>query len=85
MSQSYKLSHTEELLDKREIHKRRHDGKVCLLPKLNHFKCIQDSDLDPTYRAMHEWNTLDVELRNALTKEQFGNGFMSQIMNPYKK
>ena len=60
---------------------RRHDGKLFLIPKLNHFKYIQN----PMFRAMREWNMLDAGLRNAPTKDQFVKGFISQIENPYKK
>ena len=81
LNHAYKLSQVDDLLDKREIHTRWHDGKLFLLPKLNHFKCIQD----PTYRAMREWNALDLAQRNAQTKEQFVNGIISQLPNPYKK
>ena len=56
-------------------------GKLFLIPKLNRFKYTQN----PMFRAMREWNTLDVGLRNAPIKDQFVKGFVSQIENPYKK
>ena len=75
-----RLSQIDTLLDKREIHTRRHDGKLFLISKVNHFKCNQN----PMLRAMKEWNILDLPQRNAGSKEQFVNSIISQIENPYK-
>ena len=81
LTYAYKLSGRDDLLDNREIHTRRHDGKLFLIPKVNHFKYVQN----PSYRAMRDWNTLDIGLRNSVTKEQFVCEFTSQIANPFTK
>ena len=81
LSYAYALSKKDNLLDKRDIHTRRHQGKLFITYKLNHFKCLQD----PMYRAMHEWNNLNVITRNAATKTIFLNCIKAEIVNPYSK
>ena len=37
------------------------------------------------YRAMIEWNSLDVQTRNSVSKSSLGTVLKSQIVNPYMK
>ena len=81
LSYAYPLSKRDNLLDKRDINTRRHQGKLFISYTLNHFKCLQDL----MYRAMHEWNNLNVVTRNAATKTIFLNCIKAEIVNPYSK
>ena len=81
LSYAFRLSNVAEYLDLRDIHTRQHEAKMFMLQKFDHYKCTQD----PYYRAMSEWNNLNVEARNSLTKQQFLNIVKTQIVNPYKK
>ena len=37
------------------------------------------------YRAIIEWNSLDVQTRNSVSKSSLGTVLKSQIVNPYMK
>ena len=78
---AFSLTKQTGLLDNREIQTRRHDARLFIIPKLDHYKCYQD----PTYRAKCTWNSLNVETRDLLTKGLFINTVKSQIDNPYAK
>ena len=75
------LSFNEDYLDVRDIRTRNHEGKLFRLYKLDHYRCGQD----PIYRAMIEWNVLDVQTRNSLSKLSLITVLKSQIINPYMK
>ena len=39
---------------------------------------------DPFYKAMGNWNTLPVNVRNNISKEIFEKMLVANIINPYK-
>ena len=67
LSYAYSLTADNTLLDHRDIHTRNHEAILFKVKKPDHYKCYQD----PMFRAMSEWNGLDVETRNIVTKSQF--------------
>ena len=81
LSFAFGLSKNENLLDDRDIHTRRHDGKLFVIPKINHYKYIQN----PTFRSYTCWNELDIDSRNIPDKDSFIISVKSQIEYPYKK
>ena len=78
---AYSLSFNKDYLDNRDIRTRNHEGKLFHLYKLDHYRCGQD----PIYRAMCEWNSLDVQTRNSVSKLSLTTRLRSQIINPYQK
>ena len=79
LSYAYNLSKDHTLLDYRDIRTRNHGATLFTVIKPNHYKCYHD----PMFRAMSEWNDLNVETRNAMTKSQFTCKVKLQINNPY--
>ena len=78
---AYTLSQNVNYLDIRDIRTRQHEGKLFRLYKLDHYRCGQD----PTYRAMLEWNSLDVQTRNSTSKSMTIATLKKQIINPFTK
>ena len=81
LSFAFKLSWNVSLLDDRDIPTRQHAGRLFLIPKFDHFRFC----LNPTYRAMNEWNLLPVDVRNSISKNVFVNSVKRLIPNPYMK
>ena len=81
ISYVYLLTNKVELLDKRDINTRQHEGKLFVIPEKNHFKRVQD----PQYRASVAWNQLSVQIRNVTTKKQLVTSLKSKIVSPYMK
>ena len=75
------LSKDSAQLDNRDIRTRNHGAILFKVGKPACFKGYQD----PVYRAMSEWNNLNVEIRNAETKSRFLHLIKLQIENPFKK
>ena len=81
LSFAYKLSHNVAFLDQRDIPTRQHAGKMFLILKSEHYRYIQN----PVYRAMIEWNSLPVDIRNSNSKAIFLRSLKRIIPNPYMK
>ena len=65
----------------RDIRTRNHQAVLFRIDTIDFYKCHQD----PVYRAMSEWNNLNVDIRNAETKTRFIKMIKHLIQNPYKK
>ena len=52
-----------------------------LIPKAEHYRYSQN----PVYRAMLEWNLQPVGIRNSRNKNDFVEGLIRLIPNPYMK
>ena len=78
LSFMYNFRHDSDILDVRALPTRRHD----LFKEIHiaHHKVRQD----PLYRAILSWNGLQVDIRNAETKEKFKKALIAFIPNPYK-
>ena len=81
LSYAYILTHTDELLDMRDINTRQHEGKMFLIYKLNHFRCVHD----PSYRAITAWNQQPIHTRNVTSKDKLLTALKANIENPYIK
>ena len=81
LSYAYNLTNDHTLLDQRDIRTRNHEAILFRVEKPEYYKCYQN----PVFRAMSEWNNLNVEIRNAETKSQFIGMVKLQIVNPYIK
>ena len=69
-----------ELVDKRELPTRRHDGSLFKEINTVHHKVKQS----PFYRAIMAWNSLPVNVRNSENKESFKRLLVYEIQNPFK-
>ena len=78
---AFKLSQNALYLDNRDIPTRQHAGKLFLIPKSDHYRFCQN----PIYRAMCEWNLLNVDVRNSISKTVFLSNVKHTIPNPYMK
>ena len=81
LSYAFLLKNDSANLDKRNICTRNHGAILFKIKKPECFKSYHDR----IYRAMSEWNNLDVETRNAENKSWFLHLVKSQILNPFKK
>ena len=81
LAYAFLLTKENARLNNRNIRTRNHGAILFRIEKPEHYKGYND----PVYRAMFEWNNLNVEVRNAETKPHLLSLLKRQIDYPYKK